>query len=191
MTLASSECLAQNWECALFFFFLFLFFSFFCALLHLFQCSNALCSFLFLSLFFLVVCLQQHSRGSEETKEEEEGRQRGKVKSKWRIRRCSLALMSRDGIDYLQFVSNFCFIFTVFGFKRDKYQDETFQKEFWHADSVLCFSVLLDCQHCELLQRSLKHHCYVHPKSTFTHSPPLRINWRIIVLDLNHLLREK
>ncbi|ROI15424.1 hypothetical protein DPX16_12976 [Anabarilius grahami] len=26
------------------------------------------------------VCLQQHSRGSEETKEEEEGRQRGKVK---------------------------------------------------------------------------------------------------------------
>lgn len=157
MTLASSECLAQNWECALFFFF-------FCALLHPFHCNNALCSFLFLSLFFLVVCLQQHSRGSEETKEEEEGRQRGKVKSKWRIRRCGLAVMSRDGIDYLHFVSNFCFIFTVFCFKRDKYQDETFQKEFWHADSVLCFSVLLDCVSTV---RSLKHHCYVHPKKHF------------------------
>lgn len=82
MTLASSECLAQNCECA-----------------HWLFCVSFSVHFIaimpFVLSFFRVVFLQQHSRGSEETKEAEEGRERGKVKSKWRISRCRIVFGSK------------------------------------------------------------------------------------------------
>ncbi|CAM4565013.1 unnamed protein product [Leuciscus chuanchicus] len=54
------------------------------------------CCQLFPASSFAVVCLQQHSRGSEKTKEEEEGRQRGKVKNIFLYISSAISILARS-----------------------------------------------------------------------------------------------
>lgn len=138
-----------------------------CLLLHPFHCNNGLYS-LFLSCSVSAAVLKRisgNTRGGGGQRESEREGESQKVSGKYGDLGLCLAERSRDGLVYPHFVSKF---FNMLSFKRDKYGDATLQK----GSGVLTACCALDCQHCKLLQRSLKRrllkrHCCVHLKNHF------------------------